>query len=57
MIDKRETHCAFAVLNRYGKCIAYCHRTLGLGKADCIGREDPSHKQILADIDHDNKLH
>ena len=34
----REKHCAFAVLNHFGRCIAYCYHNMeaGIGR-DCTG--------------------
>lgn len=34
----REEHCAFAILDQFGKCIAYCHHNLSRQyEVDCIG--------------------
>jgi hypothetical protein len=36
--NPREKHCAFAVLNNYGKCVAYCTWNQKTGYLwDCIG--------------------
>ncbi|NIT58630.1 MAG: hypothetical protein GWN00_21105 [Aliifodinibius sp.] len=36
----REKHCVFAVLNHFGRCIAYCYHNLEERyERDCIGLE------------------
>jgi hypothetical protein len=42
----RTEHCAFAVLNKYGRCIASCYLNRPLDGIDCIGTEDPPHKNL-----------
>lgn len=37
---KREEHCAFAIFNHHGRCIAYCHHNINLDDTDCTGYRD-----------------
>jgi len=39
-MPKREEHCAFAVFNLHGRCVAICSHNRGPTDQDCTGRKD-----------------
>lgn len=47
-MPKRQEHCAFAVLDNHGKCIAYCSKNSG--DEDCIGNKHESLKEFQARV-------
>ena len=50
----REKHCAFAVLNHFGRCIAYCRYNLDTRfRRDCTGLDaegETDEKEFLQEI-------
>jgi hypothetical protein len=55
MSNKRTEHCTFAVLNHYGKCIAYCSKNTG--DVDCKGIKHETIKEYQARVEAERKLH
>jgi len=55
----RVEHCAFAVLDKNGKCIAYCNKNIIVDgiSMDCIGITSESIKDYVSRIQAETKHH